>query len=111
MADDEALPDGIDPEIWFECIHHPGSRDYLVSEPWQTSPGRMQAWCGTRHVWFRVSKSSLPEHLPLPTRYWVEGFLVGNVPRQPDVDDDDDGAAVNEWRASAHHFIATGRWP
>lgn len=108
MDDDQALPDGVDSEVWFECAHHPGRRDYLVSEPWQTFPGRMQAWCGARNVWFRVSKSSLPRHLPLPTRYWVQGFLVGNVPRQPDADGH--SAAMIEWRDQAHHFVATGEW-
>ena len=58
----------------------PGARDYLLNNPWHTFPGRMSAWCATRQVSFRVSKSELPADLPAATRYLVRGFLVGNVP-------------------------------
>lgn len=104
------LPDEVDPELWFACRHHPGARDYLLNEPWQTFPGRMSAWCAERGIGFRVSKSELPDELPTATRYWVEGFLTGNVPRQPD-DDDWEGPAVLEWQANAVRFLATGYWP
>jgi len=82
-------------------------RDYLLHNPWQTFPGRMSAWCATRQVSFRVSKSELPTDLPAATRYWVQGFLVGNVPRQP-ATDDFDGPAVAAWQAKADRFLATG---
>lgn len=108
MDDDQGLPDGIDPEVWFDCANHPGHRDYLLDEPWQTFPGRMHAWCQTRRVSFRVSKSELPDDLPLATRYWVRGFLTGNVPRQPD--DDFHSPAMTEWRRHADLFLTTGVW-
>ena len=73
MDDEHALPDGVDPELCFDCCHHPGPRDYLIDEPWHTFPGRMQAWCQARQVWFRVSRAGLPDQLPLPTEYWVRG--------------------------------------
>ena len=69
----------------------------------------MSAWCMSRGVGFRVSKGELPADLPLATRYWVEGFLVGNLPRQPDVEED--SPAMAAWQAKAEHFLATGSWP
>jgi len=108
VDDEHELPDQVDPEVWFACHHDPAARDYLVSEPWQTFPGRMQAWCGARRVWFRVSRPELPDDLPAATRYWVAGFLTGNVPRQPDTDHD--GPAVAAWRRLADEFLATGVW-
>ena len=108
MDVERGLPEGVDPELWFECVHHPGQRDYLVSEPWQTFPGRMQAWCRSRGVWFRVSKDGLPADLPTATRYWVQGFLVGNAPRQPDADED--SPAMVEWRRRVDRFVSTGQW-
>lgn len=100
------LPADVDPELWFECCHHAGARDYLLNSPWHTFPGRMSAWCATRQVSFRVSKSELPADLPATTRYWVRGFLVGNVPRQPDADDDD-SPAIAAWQAKADRFLAS----
>jgi hypothetical protein len=85
-------------------------RDYLLRNPWQAFPGRMSAWCATRQVSFRVSKSELPKDLPAATRYWVQGFLAGNVPRQP-ATDDFDGPAVAAWQAKADRFLASGYWP
>jgi hypothetical protein len=104
------LPDDADPELWFECRHHAGGRDYLLNNPWHTFPGRMSAWCATRQVSFRVSNSELPDDLPAATRQWVRGFLVGNVPRQPDADDDDN-PAIAAWQAKADQFLASGYWP
>lgn len=110
MDDPLDLPEDIDPELWFECPHHAPSRDYLVREPWHTFPGRMQAWCETRRLTFRVSKKELPETLPDATRYWVDGFLVGNVPHQPDEEEFGE-AAVIAWRAKAERFLVEGGWP
>jgi len=69
----------------------------------------MSAWCAERQVSFRVSFSELPPDLPSATRYWVKGFLTGNLPRQPDVDQDDDPALV-AWQIKARDFLATGQW-
>jgi hypothetical protein len=110
MDAERGLPEDVDPALWFECALHPGAKDYLVATPWHTFPGRMSAWCETRGVGFRVSKSELPEDLPPATRYWVQGFLTGNLPRQPDVDDEDD-PAIAEWRGLAERFLETGVWP
>jgi hypothetical protein len=110
MDDTDVLPDEVDPELWFECRHHAGARDYLLNTAWHTFPGRMSAWCATRRVGFRVSKSELPSDLPTTTRYWVEGFLTGNLPRQPYVDDQD-SPAMDMWNRLAHQFFATGVWP
>jgi hypothetical protein len=110
VEDAPELPDDADPELWFDCCHHAGGRDYLLQHPWHTFPGRMSAWCATRRVSFRVSKSELPKDLPAATNYWVQGFLVGNVPHQP-VTDDFDGPAVAAWRAKADRFLAGGYWP
>ncbi len=46
----------------------------------------------------------------MATRYWVEGFLVGNMPIQPDVDDDDDPALLR-WQSDANAYFDTGYWP
>jgi hypothetical protein len=102
------LPDDIDPELWFECRHHPGQRDYLYNARWHTFPGRMGAYCPTRKVSFRVSIAEMPSDLPLATRYWVQGFLTGNMPRQPT---DEEGPELVAWREKADHFFATGYWP
>ena len=110
VADARGLPGDADPELWFECRHHAGGRDYLLHNPWQTFPGRMPAWCATRQVSFRVSKSELPKDLPAATRYWVQGFLVANVPRQPTTDDIY-GPGLAAWQAKADRFLATGSWP
>jgi hypothetical protein len=110
MDETPVLPDGVDAELWFECCHHQGARDYLLSTAWHTFPGRMSAWCSVRRIGFRVSKCDLPADLPTATRYWVQGFLTGNLPRQPDADDDDSPAIV-VWKAHAERFLATGMWP
>lgn len=57
MEAQQGLPDDIDPDLWFECRHHAGARDYILREPWQTFPGRIHAWCQERQESFRVSKS------------------------------------------------------
>lgn len=111
VTDSASLPDDIDPELWFECCHHPGARDYLLNAGWHTFPGRMPAWCATRQVSFRVSKSELPSELPTVTRQWVAGFLAGNVPWQPGPADIDDGLAMAVWQVCTARFLASGHWP
>ena len=106
---DQALPDDIDQELWFPCRHDLGARDYLTADRWHTFPGRMAAFCPTRRVSYRVSTSELPYDLPMATRYWVAGFLVGNMPRQPDVEDDSPEMAA--WEAKVEQYFAHGTWP
>ena len=104
------LPDDIDPDLWFSCVHDASARDYFYNARWHTFPGRMPAYCPSRHVSFRVSLAELPSELPVATRYWVEGFLVGNMPTQPYVEDEDDPALIR-WRADATAYFDTGYWP
>ena len=46
---------------------------------------------------------------PEATKYWVRGYLAGNLPRQPDADMD--GEDLERWTAKAQAFFATGDWP
>ena len=106
MSDE--LPAEIDPALWFPCSDVPGARDYLYSAAWHTFTGRMGAYCPAKQVWFRVSASEIPDAVPESTRYWVKGFLAGNLPRQPD--SDIEGAALEQWTEKARAFLATGVW-
>jgi hypothetical protein len=40
----------------------------------------------------------------------VQGFLSGNKPRQPAVDEED-GPEMDAWRGRADQYFATGSWP
>ncbi|MGB8651587.1 MAG: hypothetical protein WCD35_13115 [Mycobacteriales bacterium] len=104
------LPPDIDPELWFTCVQDSADRDYLYNAKWHTFPGRMPAYCPSRKVSFRVSKAELPDALPTPTRYWVEGFIAGNMPRQPDVDDDQDPQML-QWEQQREQYFESGAWP
>ena len=106
----DSLPDDVDPALWFQCDVLPSTRDYVFDAQWHTHPGRMAAYCAARRLDYRISPSELPEALPDATRYWVQGFLAGNLPRQPDVDADDDARLV-DWQAKAKGFRVSGRWP
>lgn len=110
MHDVFVLPDDLDPELWFPCRHNPHTRDYLGNHRWHTFPGRMAAYCPARQASFRVSRAELPSDLPLATRYWVEGFLAGNMPRQPDAEDDGD-PAIRHWEIVRDTYFETGYWP
>lgn len=67
----------------------------------------MPAWCETRQVSFRVSVSQLPEDLPEVTRYWVRGFLAGQVPSL----DAEEPHDMDLWTQRVDEFLATGAWP
>jgi hypothetical protein len=45
--------------------------------------------------------------LPDATRYWLRGFLAGQVPRLDDEEPDD----MVAWRAKVDEFLMTGNWP
>jgi hypothetical protein len=112
-VDEAALPDDVDPEMWFrstrtECD---GGRDYLWNGEWHTFPGRMAAYCPHRpeHSDYRISLSELPDDLPVATRYWVRGFLAGNLP-DPEEDWEWETAEMSDWRRRAREFTRTGRW-
>lgn len=110
-ADDlhEPLPEEIDPALWFPCRHDPTTRDYLYPSSWHTFPGRMGAYCAGRKVWFRASKMEIPDDAPAATKYWVRGFLAGNLPEPPSREIEGDDLA--QWNARAQAFFETGSWP
>ena len=112
-VDEATLPDDVDPEMWFvsstpECA---GGRDYLWDSLWHTFPGRMSAYCPHRpeHPDYRISLSQLPDDLPAATRYWVRGFLAGNLPG-PEDDWEWETTEMADWRRRASAFVRTGRW-
>ena len=105
------LPDDVDEELWFwseEC----GGRDYLFDSKWHTHPGRMSAYCphNLTSPEYRISKYDLPEDLPTPTRYFVAGFLAGNLPPAPSDEGDPTEATFAEWQRAADRFAVEGRW-
>jgi hypothetical protein len=51
--------------------------------------------------------SQLPDDLPEATRYWVRGFLAGQVP-QLDVEEPED---MDLWGQRVDEFLTTGSWP
>ena len=119
MPADDALPDDVDAELWFMSPHERcgSGRDYLFDSHWHTHPGRMSAYCPHDPAWpdYRISLSELPDDLPTATRYWVRGFLAGNLPPGPDIDDEDNEDAENtaefrEWKRRAEEFSRTGVW-
>lgn len=103
------LPDDIDRELWFASAKCGGERDYLFDAKWHTWPGRMKAYCPHQpdRPDYRISVTELPEDLPVTTRYWVRGFMAGNLP-QPVRDDDE---YMAQWHAAAERFASTGDWP
>jgi len=106
--DGRPLPDDVDPALWLPCSHSPTDRDYLYPAAWHTFPGRMGAYCSSKNVYFRISLSEIPADVPEATRYWVRGFLAGNLPEPPSKDLE--GADLERWQRRAEQFFATGRW-
>lgn len=104
-----ALPDDIDPELWFPCGDVAGARDYLYPSVWHTAPGRMGAYCAAKDVYFRASAEEVPADAPIATRYWVRGYLAGSLPSPPY--DDPSEEELGAWRARAHAYFASGSWP
>jgi hypothetical protein len=104
------LPDDVDPELWFYSERCHG-RDYVFDSHWHTHPGRMAVFCPHSTEWpnYRISLSEMPADLPTATKYWVRGFLAGNLPRQP-ADDEDDTPAMQRWREKALSFAREGYW-
>lgn len=104
------LPDGIDPELWFwseQC----GGRDYLHDAHWLTHPGRMAVYCphDPDRNGYRISKGELPDDIPAASRYWMAGFLAGNLPNIP-FDDDPSTPTMQEWEQAAQIFATEGYW-
>jgi hypothetical protein len=108
------LPSDVDLELWFTSPHPRcgGGRDYLFDKHLLTHPGRTAAYCPHDSEWpdYRISLSELPARPAAAHRYWVAGFLAGNLPPAPVVDDDDD-PALARWTAKAAAFATQGTWP
>lgn len=104
------LPDDVDPELWFPSAQCGGERDYLFDAKWHTHPGRMKAYCPHRPDWpdYRISVYELPTDLPTATRYWVEGFMAGNLPEPRRHLNDE---YMTRWHEAAATFAQTGHWP
>lgn len=101
-----------DENLWFTMGDCCSGRHYLFYNP-HTFPGRMGAWCPVKKVGFCVSKSEV-EDCSLEARYWIQGFLTGNI---PDVPRDDEGEDVLKsdprfefWRENIKQFLVTGNW-
>jgi hypothetical protein len=71
----------------------------------------MAAYCPHDPTWsdYRISLSELSSVLPVAARYWVAGFLAGNLPPAPVVDEDDPEFVL--WRRKAELFAREGWWP
>lgn len=101
----------LDPDLWFETSHCKGHH-YLLGNG-HTFEGRLHAWCPSKKVSFRVSKSEIGD-CSRETTYFLKGFLTGQEPAPP-VDDDDDLLPPDdpEYRAWVHAtelFRETGSW-
>jgi hypothetical protein len=110
VSDGDALPDYVDPELWFE-IDSCGGRHYLLDD----SPsilGRMYAYCPRTHETTRVSKGEMTAFSEA-AGYFVRGFLAGSQPPPP-LDEEgmlvQDQAAVAAWRRAVEDYRATGIW-
>jgi hypothetical protein len=101
------LPADVDEKLWFDSAEC-GGRDYIFDSHWRTFPGRMSAYCphDPEHPDYRISLAELPTSLPKATRYFVQGFLAGNLPARPDTD----SPALIAWRQAALRFTTAGYW-
>ncbi|HEX2179537.1 MAG TPA: hypothetical protein VHL54_08490 [Actinomycetota bacterium] len=107
------LPEDVDPALSF-FSERCGGNDFLYDSHWHTHPGRMSAYCPHSEQWpdYRISVYELPRDLPVTTRYWVEGFMAGNLPTPPeDFFDWEGGKFMAKWRPLAAQFVKTGYWP
>ena len=97
-----------DPLLWFEAPC--GGRDLLAGNG-GTYRGRMQAWCPEKQVSYNVSLAEMGQ-MSQEARYWVAGFLAGNLPGPPppDLDADPDPGDLAAWRAATGRFRRTGLW-
>ena len=114
MTDEDVqLPHGVDPAVRFfseRCQGH----DYLVDGHWHTFPGRMQAFCPHDSSWayYRVSWYELPTELPVATRYWIAGFMAGNLPEPPiELRQYENEELMGKFLQLAKQFSRTGYWP
>ena len=107
---DQALPEDVDPELWFE--RDDGHRLYLLGNP-HTFPGRMYAYNATTGNRIMVSKEEIAT-APSATRYWVLGYISGNEPGPPLGDDgvpiDPEDPLYETWSRAVRRFSETGYW-
>lgn len=104
----DPLPGDVDPALWFPCAEVLSTRDYLFDAQWHTwSDGRV-----LRRP--RIRRSGLARRAARGAAGCDPGLGAGfpgrNLPRQPDVEADDD-PRLALWQAKANEFRNTGRWP
>ena len=110
---DGTLPDDIDPSLSFYSSRC-GGDDYLIDGHWHTWPGRMAVYCphDPDHPNYRISFYELPGELPLASRYWIAGFLAGNLPRPPnELYQYENEELADKFNRLAKQFSEKGYWP
>ncbi|WP_138754104.1 hypothetical protein [Paenibacillus sinopodophylli] len=102
----------LDNELWFNFKEHCSGKHFIVGNP-HTFHGRISAYCPQKDVFFNVSLREIDE-MPLTTKYWIKGFLVGNEPACPVDDEGDVFPRTHEefihWDKNIKLFHKTGYW-
>jgi hypothetical protein len=101
----EPLPSEVDPDLEFKSTHC-GGWHFLVGNP-HTFKGRMAAWCQEQQREIVVSLGDMT-YVSLGASFWIKGFLSGNEPPPPELDDPTSEAA---WDAARREFRSAGEWP
>jgi hypothetical protein len=108
-ANEDELPDYVDPTLSFEMDGYPG-RNFLIGNP-HTFPGRMEAYSEAERRAFAVSLNEMTNVSPA-ARAWISGFLSGSEPAPPYFAGDERAKAVeDDWRAAALQFGTNGQLP
>jgi hypothetical protein len=101
-----------DPLLWFETESCPERHFVLVANP-HTFPGRFTAWCPTKRISYRGSKSDITV-CSREVEYFLKGLLAG---QEPDAPTDEEGDLLPPsapdylaWVNATSHFQQTGYW-
>lgn len=99
----------IDDKLWFEydgCV----GKHFILGNP-HTFPGRMMGWCPTKNRSFFFSKCDITNSSS-ETEYWVKGFLSGNQPKYPRINEDIDfeSEEYKVWQEKIKEFESSGLW-
>jgi hypothetical protein len=101
----------LDERLWFEMAGCPGRHFFVDGN--STILGRIYAWCPTKQITTRVSKSEVVAASD-ESWYFIKGFLAGSEPAPP-LDEEGmlstDEAAVARWRSNCAEWRVTGEWP